>query len=127
LLAYISPKGAWVNIGNACCPNCARSMEVSRMVCVECAISLEGRFELPALAALSPDDQVFVATFVRYHGSIKKMEELFGISYPTVKNRLNAIGAALDKSFTAPVSNEVVLEQLARGEISVNEAIERLR
>ena len=64
--------------------------------------------------------------FVRHHGSIKKMEELFGISYPTVKNRLNAIAARLDKSMQAPSAREYVLEQLSRGEISVDEALEKL-
>jgi hypothetical protein len=69
---------------------------------------------------------MFVVAFVRHHGSIKKMEALFDISYPTVKNRLNAIGAALDKSFEAPSPNAAVLEQLARGEITVDEALERM-
>jgi hypothetical protein len=55
------------------------------------------------------------------------MEELFEISYPTVKNRLNAIGSALDKSYQAPSANAIVLEQLASGEISVEEALERMR
>jgi hypothetical protein len=54
------------------------------------------------------------------------MEGLFGISYPTVKNRLNAIAAELDESFNAPTPNELVLDQLARGEITVEQALERL-
>ena len=87
---------------------------------------MEGEFEVPPLAQLKPEDQAFVIAFVRHHGSIKKMEELFDISYPTVKNRLNAIAATLDKSFEAPSPNLFVLEQLARGEISVEEALEKL-
>lgn len=101
-------------------------MAVSRMACPNCRVALDGEFEVPPLAQLSPEDQAFVIAFVRHHGSIKKMEELFDISYPTVKNRLNGIGAALDKSFEAPSPNLYVLEQLARGEISVEEALERL-
>ena len=54
-------------------------------------IAIEGKFELPPLARLSSEDQVFVMAFVRCHGSIKKMEEVFGISYPTVKNRIQRI------------------------------------
>jgi hypothetical protein len=87
---------------------------------------MEGDFEISPLAQLSLDDQAFVMAFVRSHGSIKKMESVFGISYPTVKNRLNAIGAALDKTFDAPTPNLYVLEQLSRGEISVEEALEKL-
>jgi len=101
-------------------------MTVSRMACPNCRVSMEGEFEVPTLAQLKPEDQAFVIAFLRHHGSIKKMEELFDISYPTVKNRLNAIAAALDKSFEAPSPNVYVLEQLARGEITVEEALEKL-
>jgi hypothetical protein len=115
-----------VNISNAICPECKSAMAVSRMACPNCRVAMEGEFEVPPLAQLRPEDQAFVIAFVRNHGSIKKMEELFDISYPTVKNRLNAIAAALDKSFEAPSPNLYVLEQLARGEITVEEALEKL-
>jgi len=87
---------------------------------------MENVFEVSPLVMLSTEDQAFVMAFVKHHGSIKNMESLFGVSYPTVKNRLNAIGAALDKSFHAPTPNLFVLEQLARGEITVAEALEKL-
>ena len=61
-------------------------MQVARMVCRSCGVTMEGEFEVPALAHLSLEDQLFVVAFVRHHGSIKKMESLFGVSYPTVKN-----------------------------------------
>ena len=102
-------------------------MAISRMACPNCRVAMEGEFEVPPLAQLKTEDQAFVIAFVRHHGSIKKMEELFDISYPTVKNRLNAIAAALDKSFEAPSPNFYVLEQLARGEITVEEALEKLK
>ena len=73
------------------------------MVCRPCGVMMEGEFEVPALARLSLEDQLFVVAFIRHHGSIKKMESLFGVSYPTVKNRLNAIGAILDRSFEVPL------------------------
>ncbi|HQL24170.1 MAG TPA: DUF2089 family protein, partial [candidate division Zixibacteria bacterium] len=57
---------------------------VERVRLVVEGIALEGEFELPPLAKLTAEDQLFVAAFVRSHGSIKKMEEVFGISYPTV-------------------------------------------
>jgi hypothetical protein len=102
-------------------------MRVVRMACPTCHVRLEGEFEVPALARLSLENQVFVIAFVRHHGSIKRMESLFGISYPTVKNRLNAISAELDRSFDAPSPNLMVLEQLAAGELTVEQALERLR
>jgi len=91
-------------------------------------ISIEGSFELPPLARLSMEDQVFVAAFVRYHGSIKEMEGLFGVSYPTIKNRLNRIAEQLEfvKIMSAPPQNDV-LSSLDRGEITVEEALEQLK
>ncbi len=59
-------------------------------------IGIEGSFELPPLARLGWEDQIFAAAFIKSHGSIKEMERLFGVSYPTIKNRLNKISEALD-------------------------------
>ena len=64
---------------------------VERVKLPDDEITIEGSFELPTLAKLSLEDQVFIMAFVRSHGSIKDMERVFGISYPTVKNRLNRI------------------------------------
>ena len=108
------------------CPGCGHPMRISRVHCPECEVSLEGGFEVSPLGRLSIEDQIFVAAFLRTHGSIKKMEGLFGISYPTVKNRLSAIVAELDRAFDAPTPNSAVLDQLARGEITVEDALERL-
>ena len=108
------------------CPQCNQPFKITRMACPSCNVSMDGQIELSTLAQLSLEDQAFVMAFVRHHGSIKKMESLFGISYPTVKNRLNAIGAALDKSMQAPSPRAYVLEQLSRGEITVEDALEKL-
>src|ERR1700752_5463299 len=72
-------------------------------------IAIEGRFELPQLARLSSDDQVFVTAFVRCHGSIKEMEQIFGVSYPTIKARLNRIADSLEfvETNPAPSRSEV--------------------
>jgi len=89
---------------------------------------LEGSFELPPLARLTMEDQVFVTAFIRSHGSIKDMEKLFGISYPTVKNRLNRISLMLEfVEINPPASRAEILEDLDRGEISIEEAVEKLR
>jgi hypothetical protein len=101
-------------------------MALTRASCGDCDVELEGRFEASPLGRLPEEDQVFVMGFLRHHGSIRKMEELFDISYPTVKNRLRAIVNRLDGEFSAPSSNSMILERLARGEITVDEAMERL-
>lgn len=115
-----------MDISKAQCPGCQMALSVTRMACPACKVSLEGEFEVSPLGKLGPDDQAFVIAFVRHHGSLKKMESIFGISYPTVKNRLNAIAANLDKNFESPSPNLYVLEQLSRGELTVEEALERL-
>jgi hypothetical protein len=115
-----------MDISKARCPDCNQPLKVTRMTCASCDLAMENDFEIPLLAQLSLDDQAFVMAFVRHHGSIKKMESILGISYPTVKNRLNSISAALDKSLQAPSPNQYVLEQLSRGEITVEEALEKL-
>jgi hypothetical protein len=91
-------------------------------------ISIEGEFELPPLARLTMEDQVFVAMFVRSHGSIKEMEQVFGVSYPTIKNRLNRIAGQLEGVRIDSVQpKSEVLAQLERWEITVDEAIRKLK
>lgn len=91
-------------------------------------IAIEGSFDLPLLARLPAEDQVFVAAFVRCHGSIKQMEEWFGVSYPTIKNRLNRINDRLGfVEVNSPPPSEDPLSELDHGEITVKEALERLR
>jgi hypothetical protein len=115
-----------MDIARARCPGCDQPMQVRQVHCPACGLVLDGEFAVSALGALSPEDQVFVHNFLRSHGSIKRMEELYGISYPTVKNRLSALVAQLDRAFEVPSPNTEVLEALARGEITVTEALERL-
>ncbi|TFI28018.1 DUF2089 domain-containing protein [Streptomyces sp. 4R-3d] len=100
---------------------------VERVRLVESGIAVEGQFETPQLAQLGVEDQVFVAAFVRAHGSIKEMERIFGVSYPTVKSRLNRIAERLDFVETDPApSGADVVERLRQGEISVEEALAEL-
>ena len=107
-----------------------RPFAVERVRMEECGVAIEGSFDPPPLARLDPDDQVFVAAFARCHGSIKRMEEWFGISYPTVKNRLNRIAEQLEfvemQTLRLPESGEP-LRRLAAGEITVDEAAAQLR
>ena len=100
---------------------------VERVRLVGKGIAIEGAFAPPQLARLTAEDQVFVAAFLRSHGSIKDMEQMFGVSYPTIKARLARIAASLEfiDESPAPARSEV-LEQLARGEITAQAAIAAL-
>jgi hypothetical protein len=108
-------------------------VEILRARLVEQDVVVEGPFELPPLARLSSEDQTFVAAFVRCHGSIKQMEQLFGVSYPTIKNRLNRIGGLLPfvevapEPGPAPPSTSELLSRLERGELSVEEVLDHMR
>ena len=90
-------------------------------------VAIEGEFEPPQLGQLSLEDQVFITAFVRCHGSLKEMERIFGVSYPTIKSRLNRIAEQLDFVDTDPAPTGAdVVDRLRRGEISVHEALAEL-
>ena len=104
-----------------------RPLVIERIRLTDKDIAIEGRFELPQLARLPLEDQVFVTAFVRCHGSIKEMEQIFGVSYPTIKNRLNRISESLEFVDTNPAPSRAdVLDRLKRGEISAQDAITEL-
>lgn len=110
-------------------------VEVERVRLVETGVVIEGPFTLPPLAHLTAEDQVFVAAFVRCHGSIKQMEKYFGVSYPTIKNRLNKIGSQLQfveieegsDTDQRPQDAAAILARVSRGELSVAQALESLK
>jgi hypothetical protein len=110
-------------------------IEVDRVRLIGSGVAIEGPFTLPPLAQLPAEDQVFVAAFVRCHGSIKQMEKYFGVSYPTIKNRLNKIGSQLSfveieqgpEPESAAPSRSEVLDRVSRGELTVAQALEQLK
>jgi hypothetical protein len=110
------------------------SVVVERVRLPEKGISIEGTFVLPELARLSLEDQVFITAFLRSHGSIKEMEQVFGVSYPTIKARLNRIAGQLEFVDINPspsraevlASRDDILSRLKSGEIGAEEAIRAL-
>lgn len=104
-----------------------RPMVIERVRLAEAEIAIEGCFDLPQLARLSMEDQIFVTAFVRSHGSIKEMERIFGVSYPTIKSRLTRIANSLEFVETNPTPSKAeILARLQRGEISAEDAIREM-
>jgi hypothetical protein len=108
---------------------------VIERVRLDTGIAIEGEFDPPQLAQLGLEDQVFITAFVRCHGSIKEMERIFGVSYPTIKSRLNRIAQSLDFIETDPPPTPAqtrahtqadTIDRLRRGEITPDEALRRL-
>ena len=100
---------------------------IERVRIPEKQIVVEGQFSLPDLARLTLEDQVFVTAFLRSHGTIKEMEQTFGVSYPTIKARLNRISSLLEYVDTDPSpSRTEVLKRLGDGDITPADAIRAL-
>jgi len=100
---------------------------VERVRIADKNVAVEGSFELPQLARLAMEDQIFVTAFVRSHGSIKEMERIFGVSYPTIKSRLTRIAGSLEFVETNPAaSKSEILDRLRRGDVTAEDAIREM-
>jgi len=116
-----------MDIGNAKCPECGRPMTPVACECLNCTIRMEGKFTVSILSQLSPEDQALVIAFVRSFGSIKKIQELLDVSYPTARIRIAELIKRLDSTMEVPENMEnTILEKLDRGDISFSEAMEEL-
>lgn len=107
-----------------------RKVIIEKVYIPDLDIHLEGHFSMPEIMTLSQEDQIFAARFIKCGGSIKEMEKTFGISYPTVKNRLKRIasalgGADIEMEYRQPALS--VLDMLEKGEISVEDAVKELK
>lgn len=116
------------------CPVCGETMDVTRLHCPTCDTTLEGRFETCRFCQLSDEMRDFVEIFIKSRGNIKEVERALGVSYPTVRGRLDAVIKSLGYSVDAPAGEEdrgerrrEILEMLSKGEISAQEAANRLR
>jgi hypothetical protein len=73
------------------CPSCGVALHAKRFECPACSTAVEGDFGLSVLSRLKEDDQVFVQHLIKFSGSLKELARLYGVSYPTVRNRLDAL------------------------------------
>lgn len=113
------------------CPVCGRNTEVTRISCDACGTTIEGRFDLCRFCRLSNEQKSFIDVFIKCRGNIKEVEKELGVSYPTVKNRLEDVAGALgykpELEPEEPGKRIEVLEKLKNGEINAEEAVELLK
>jgi hypothetical protein len=118
------------------CPVCGETLAVTRLHCRSCDTSIEGQFTVGAFDRLSPEHLAFAETFIRCGGKLNSMKDEIGLSYPTLRARLdeliNAMGGPLgqDEEAAPGVSDEErrhILDELAAGKLSSEEAVRRLQ
>lgn len=110
------------------CPSCEGELLATRLTCRSCATALEGKFEIPALLQLAADDLAFVTAFVRTSGSLKAVAAQLGVSYPTVRNRLDEILQKLDRlEKGVDQKRHAILDALEQGKITAEAAAEELK
>jgi hypothetical protein len=110
------------------CPVCDSGMAVSELTCESCGTSVRGRFPVPDLCRLPDELYQFLVVFIKNRGVIRDVEKELGISYPTVRSRLDMVLAALGFGEQGPGADSgQVIEMLERGEISAEEAEKMLR
>lgn len=105
------------------CPYCNGPVNVAKVTCSKCKISVEGRFDLPSLALLDPKEAIFLAEYALAGFSIKELEKRVKMSYPAIRARLDRIIKNLRIITQKMESRKDILNMVERGEISADEAI----
>ena len=112
------------------CPVCGDELCVTRLTCNSCKTNIEGEFSLCKFCKLTNEQKGFVETFIKCRGNIKEIEKELGISYPTVRGKLENVIEALGyspKYSTSDINKKEILERLNAGEISTEEALRLLK
>ena len=127
------------------CPACGGPLVITECRCANCHLQLRGEFRLGSFSTLSEDQLAFVRVFLRVRGNLSEVEKLLGVSYPTIRNKLDEINKALNHAESNAVpehdtngeassepkpaeeTRRVILQQVADGKLSALEAVEKLR
>jgi len=113
------------------CPVCGGDTSITKIRCSKCKTTIEGDFNLCKFCRLTPEQKEFIDVFIKCRGNIKEIEKELGISYPTVKNKIEdvvmALGHKVDDRVYESIDRKEILDRLNNGEISVDEALELLK
>ena len=107
------------------CPVCSKQLKITKLQCTHCHTTIENEFELSTFASLNKDQLIFIEVFLKCRGNIKEVEKELGVSYPTVRGKLDDIVASLGYSTSKKVKTDrkKVILMLENGEITAEEAI----
>jgi hypothetical protein len=126
------------------CPVCSHELSVTRLNCAECGTTLDGSFSVGRFGRLNRDQMSLLESFLRSRGNLREMERELGLSYPTIRGRVDALVRALGLGEAAPSDDagdagtsaeltsaadarRAILERLSRREISAEDAAAALR
>ena len=114
------------------CPACGGPLVITEIQCSGCHLKMQGEFKPGLFSSLSEDQLTFVRAFLRVRGNLSEMEKVLGVSYPTIRNKLDEINQALDRAEEKPNvvqdnPRTAILNQLAAGEIDAAQALEQLQ
>jgi hypothetical protein len=110
------------------CPVCSSRLALTRLSCPSCETELSGAFTQCEFCVLSDEDREVLRVFLASRGNMKELERHLAVSYPTARARFDALLTKLgiDRPATPAPSRVDLMEQVARGEIGVDEALRRL-
>ncbi len=116
------------------CPACGGPLVITEIQCANCQLTMQGEFKPGLFSTLSDDQLTFVRAFLRVRGNLSEMEKVLGVSYPTIRNKLDEINQALERAEKAPApaatpssARRAILARVAAGELDVAQALEQLR
>ncbi|MBB2480539.1 DUF2089 domain-containing protein [Bacillus sp. APMAM] len=110
------------------CPVCSEALKITKLQCTHCHTTIENEFELSKFAALSQEQLFFIEIFLKSRGNIKEVEKELGISYPTVRGKLNEVVSALGYvEKKSDIDDKKVITMLEKGEISPEEALKIIK
>ncbi len=119
---YLSPSN---------CPTCGHHLDVRELHCPECDTTVRGQWESNVFGRLTDDQQNFLRIFVRSRGNLSEVERTLGVSYPTIRAKLEEVIALLEdapvEEAPSPTTRDEVLRQIASGRLGVNEGLSRLQ
>ena len=110
------------------CPVCNEKLALTRLTCPACSTELSGGFVTCEFCALSDDEREVLRVFLASRGNMKELERHLGVSYPTARARFDSLltKIGIERPAAAAPSRVELMEQVARGEISVDDAMARL-